>query len=157
MNVETSNFGTMDVAEDKILTFQDGIIGFPDLNRFTLIVNEPDEKQEDVNKIFWLQSLDDSTFTLPVVDPFAIFEEYNPIVEDEWFKPLGEHEPDDLLVLLTMTVPKDITKMSVNQKAPIVINSNTQKACQIIVEGDEYQVHCPVYDILKARSGKEAE
>ncbi len=154
MNVETRNFGAMDVAEDKILTFQDGLIGFPDLKKFTLIV---DEVSEDRNKIFWLQSLEDGEFALPIVDPFAIFEEYNPVVEDEWFNQLGEFEQEDLMVLLTMTVPKDVTQISVNQKAPIIINSSTNKACQIIVEGDEYQVRCPVYDILKAKNEKEGE
>lgn len=154
MNIETRNFGAMEIAEDKILTFQDGLIGFPDLKKFTLIV---DEESEDRNKIFWLQSLEDGEFALPIVDPFAIFEEYNPVVEEEWFNQLGEFEQEDLLVLLTMTVPKDITQISVNQKAPIVINSNTNKACQIIVEGDDYQVRCPVYDILKAQNEKEGE
>lgn len=148
--VKTNLFGEITVAEEKIITFADGIIGFPQLQQFTLVVDE--EKTSE--KIFWLQSLDEEGFALPIVDPFAIFEEYNPIVEDEWFGSLGEHTEDDLLVFLTMSVPSDITKITVNKKAPLIINTKTQKACQIIVDSEEYQVQCPVYEILRAANEK---
>lgn len=51
--------------------------------------------------------------------------------------------------MVTVTVPSDLTKMSVNLCGPIVINSSTRKAVQIIVEGEDYQVKFPIYDILK--------
>lgn len=142
------------LEKEKILVFEDGIIGFPDMKKFTLII---DGEKNDTNKIFWLQSLDDEGFAMPIVDPFAIFDDYNPTVNDEWFRKLGEHQEEDLLVFLTMVVPEDITKMTVNQKAPIVINTRTQKACQIIVEGDEYLIRCPVYDILKEKNKEAGE
>lgn len=151
MQIETQLFGTIAVEDDKVITFSEGIIGFPELKRFTLIV---DEDNADSAKVFWLQSLDEGSFAMPVVDPFVIFDEYNPVVEDEWFKSLGEHTEDDLLVFLTLVVPEDVTEMTVNQKAPIVINTNTSNACQIIVEGDEYQIRYPIYDILKAKNEK---
>lgn len=154
MQIETQLFGTITAADDKIITFSDGIIGFPDMNRFTLIV---DEDNGDSAKVFWLQSLDDGAFAMPVVDPFVIFDEYNPVVEDEWFRCLGEYTEDDLLVFLTLAVPEDITKMTVNKKAPIIINTRTNYACQIIVDGDEYPVHCPVYEILKFRNKEAGE
>lgn len=154
MTIETSLFGTITIEKDKIINFQDGIIGFSELKKFTLMV---DEDNSDSKKVFWLQSLDEPDFAMPVVDPFAIFEEYNPVVEDEWFKSLGEHTEDDLLVFLTMVVPEDITKMTVNQKAPLIINTKTNQACQIIIEGEEYKIHCPVYDLLKSRKQKAGE
>ena len=58
-------------------------------------------------------------------------------------------------MLVTVTVPSDLTKMTVNLKGPIVINAQTRRACQVIVEGDEYAVKYPIYDILKA--GKAGE
>lgn len=152
--IKTAMFGDIAIDDAKTIVFEDGIIGFSDMTKFTLIT---DEENKDSNKIFWLQSLEDGTFAMPVVDPFAIFEDYNPVVEDEWFRMLGEHEEEDLLVFLTMVVPEDITQMSVNQKAPIIINTKTQKACQIIVEGDDYLIRCPVYDLLKAKNKEAGE
>ncbi|MDE6419335.1 MAG: flagellar assembly protein FliW, partial [Lachnospiraceae bacterium] len=75
---------------------------------------------------------------------------YNPQVEDELLKPVGSLDDDQLLVLVTLTVPRDLTKMTVNLKAPIVVNAAKKKACQIVAEGDEYVVKYPIYDILQA-------
>ena len=50
-----------------------------------------------------------------------------------------------------MTVPSDLTKMSVNLKAPMIINSDNRKAAQIIVENEDYEVKYKVYDILNQR------
>ena len=86
---------------------------------------------------------------MPVMDPLLVKEDYNPTVEDELLAPVGDIVPEELLVLVTVTVPSDLTRMSVNLCGPIVINSLTHKAVQIIVEGENYQVKFPIYDILK--------
>ena len=59
--------------------------------------------------------------------------------------------PDDMVVLVTVTVPSDITKMTVNLKGPIIINVNNCKACQVIAEGENCEVKFPIYDLLKNR------
>ena len=92
---------------------------------------------------------------MPVMDPLVVMPDYNPEVEDEMLKKLGEITPDNLLVLVTVTVPSDLTKMTVNLQGPIVINADTRKACQVIVDGDAYQVKFPIYEILKARKAGE--
>ena len=68
---------------------------------------------------------------------------------------LGEIKPEELLVLVTVTVPKDLTQMSVNLKGPIIINAAEKRALQIIVEGDEYKVKFPIYDILNQKKAGE--
>lgn len=40
MKLKTRVFGEIDIDDEKIITFENGIIGFPDLKRFTLIFNE---------------------------------------------------------------------------------------------------------------------
>ncbi len=154
MQITTELFGDITVDDNKVITFEEGIIGFGELKRFTLII---DEDNTDARKIFWLQSLDEGSFAMPIVDPFAIFDDYNPVVEDEWFNGLGEHTEEDLLVFLAMTVPEEVEQMTVNQKAPIIINTNTNKACQIIVDGDEYQIRCPIYELLKSKNKEAGE
>ena len=68
--------------------------------------------------------------------------------------PGGELAPEQIYTLVTITVPPEIEKMSVNLKAPIVINMENNKAVQIIVE-DDFQVKHPIYETLKKR--KEGE
>ena len=146
MKLKTRVFGEIDIDDEKIITFENGIIGFPDLKRFTLIFNE---------EISWMQSLDEPVVALPVMNPLAIKEDYNPMVEDELLKPLGEMTPENTFVLVTVTVPEDIKKITVNLKAPIVINVAERKAAQIIVEGGE--VKYPIYEMIKSGMEKAGE
>lgn len=145
MNISTKNFGEITIADEKIIEFPSGIIGFPELTQFALIHDE----EKGVGGIHWLQSVQEPNFAMPVMDPLLVKEDYNPTVEDELLAPIGELIPEEILVMVTVTVPSDLTKMSVNLCGPIVINSATRKACQIIVEGDGYQVKYPIYEILQ--------
>ena len=152
MKVNTKVFGEVDIADDKIIEFAGGIIGFPELTKFALIHDE--EKGVGVG-IRWLQSMQEPAFAMPVMDPLVVKEDYNPEVEDELLTDLGDLNEDNLLVLVTVTVPSDLTKMTVNLQGPIVINADNRKACQVIVEGDEYVVKYPIYEILKAKKAGE--
>jgi flagellar assembly factor FliW len=147
MTIETRIFGEVTIDDQKIIHFENGIIGFPDLTDFALIYDV--EKGNDVG-IRWMQSIQEPAFAMPVMDPLLVKEDYNPEVEDELLKPLGGLDPDQLLVLVTVTVPKDLKKMTVNLKGPFVINAETRKACQIIIE-DDLDVKFPIYEILESR------
>lgn len=149
MKANTRIFGEIEIQDDKIIRFDNGIIGFPDLKEFTLIF---DSEKEDKTSISWLQSLNEPELAFPVMDPLTVYPDYNPSVEDELLKPLGELTPDNLFVLVTVTVPADIKEIAVNLKAPIVINTDTKKANQLIVDND-LPVRYKIYDIIQ--SGKE--
>lgn len=148
MKVNTRIFGEIDIEEEKIIVFEGGIVGFPELTKFTLI---HDEEKGVGAGIRWLQSMQEPGFAMPVMDPLLVKEDYNPEVNDELLEPAGNVNPDNMLVLVTVTIPSDITKMSVNLRGPIVINAEEKKACQIIVDGEEYSVKYPIYEILQAR------
>ncbi len=145
VTVETRVFGTIEVEDDKIIHFVNGIIGFPDLQQFVLVHDE--EKEGGIR---WLQSIDEPEFVMPVVDPLTIVEEYNPVIEDELLAGLALEKECNLLVLTTMSIPEDVEKMSINLMAPMIINVDNQKACQLIVDGD-YPVKYYVYELLQAR------
>lgn len=152
MSVNTKMFGEIEIEEEKIITFEKGLIGLPDLKKFALITDAEGKE----SKIQWLQSLDEPSMALPIINPYEILEEYNPVVEDELLKPLGEFKEEDLMLMVTIRVPQDITKMTINLKGPIIINAEARKGCQIIVE-DDLQVKFPVYDILKKKKDEVGE
>ena len=147
MKANTRLFGEIDIQEDKIVTLEQGIIGFPELKKFTLIYDS--EKGDDSDTIMWFQSLDEPQFEMPVMQPSLVKPFYNPTVNDELLEPLGKLGPDNLYVLVTVKVPVDIKNMTVNLKAPLIINTDNMKGAQIIVENDDYDVRFPIYDILK--------
>ena len=146
MAVDTRIFGYMEIEDEKIIHFENGIIGFPKMKNFALI--QDSEDKENASTISWLQSMEEPDMALPVMDPLTVEPDYNPIIEDEFLEPLGEMKEEDVFVLVTVTVPADIKDIAVNLKAPIVINMATNKAGQLIVEND-YPVKHKIYDLLK--------
>jgi flagellar assembly factor FliW len=153
MVLQTKLFGEVDIDENKGLHFENGLIGFPDLKNFFLIRDE--ERASAL--ICWLQSVEESAMAIPVMNPLKVMETYNPMVDDELLKPLGELTEDNLMALVTVTVPREIEKISVNLQAPILINADTKQACQLILEDKTYPVRYPVYEIINQMKEKDGE
>ncbi len=145
MRIETKYFGEVEIEEEKIITFEQGILGFNDLKKYTILY---DIESGDDSLISWLQSMEEPGLALPVLNPNSIKQDYNPVIEDELLTPLGEIREESLVVFVTVTIPSDITKMSVNLKAPIIINAATRKGMQIIAENQGYEIKYPIYDIF---------
>lgn len=152
MLIQTKHFGEIDLDESKIITFDQGIMGFEECKQYTILYDIEDSEKPTIS---WLQSIEEPGLALPVINPFIVKPDYNPVVEDELLKPLGGIDEDNLVLLLTVTVPTDITKMSVNLKAPFIINGDTRKGCQAIVENQDYEIKYKVYDIIQKSKGRE--
>ena len=149
MNIMTKLFGEIGIDINKVITFKAGLIGFKEYKQFMIIHDAEGEE----SKILWLQSIDEPELALPIINPLLIRPDYNPVVEDELFRNIGEPDEEELMVFVTLTVPADITKITSNLKAPIVVNPKTLKRCQLIVENDEYPVRYPIYEILNHKEG----
>lgn len=154
MKAMTKYFGEIDIDDEKVLDFPNGIIGFENLHKFAIIYDIDRGKEANIS---YLQSMEEPLLVLPVINPLVVLKEYNPIVEDALLEPLDMPKEDELLVLLAMTVPSDLTKMTVNMKAPFVINTRSKKGGQIIVENSDYQIRFPIYDILQSNKEKAGE
>ncbi|MBO5354376.1 MAG: flagellar assembly protein FliW [Lachnospiraceae bacterium] len=154
MLIKTRYFGEIDVDDQKVITFDEGLIGFENLKKFTLIYNN---ETEESSVITWLQSLDEPRMALPVISPFYVKKDYNPVVEDEVLAGLGELQPENTVIFLTLTVPSDITRMTTNLKAPIIINAETKKGCQVIAENADYVVKYNIYEVIQKMKEKKGE
>ncbi len=156
MLTKTRFFGEVDIDDDKILTFDNGIMGFEDMKRWTLIY---DIEKGAEGPISWFQSLDEAGLALPVISPYSVTSKYEPIVEDELLKPLGEFKDEDLVTLLTITIPSsDPSRTTANFKAPLLINPVNRKGIQIIVNNEDYPIKFSIYDSvqkMKAEQNKE--
>ena len=100
--------------------------------------------------------MDDAEVAFPVMDPVEVKEDYNPTVNDELLKPLGNLTDENTFVLVTVTASKNIEELSINLKAPIIINLDNMKGAQLIVE-DDLPVKYKIYEILKNRKEKAGE
>lgn len=153
MIIDSKYFGEIDIEEEKIIHLEQGLLGFEEYKDY-VILYDSDKGNIDDNVISWFQSAQEKSIALPVVNPLHIKKDYNPTVEDELLKPLGDLGEEDYYVLVTLRVPGEVKDITANLKAPIVINPNTMQGCQVIVENEEYPIRYNVYDVVQALKEK---
>ena len=147
MLVKTRFFGEVDIEDEKILTFDNGIMGFEDMKRWTLIY---DIEKGSEGPISWFQSLDMAELALPVINPYTVTAVYEPVVEDELLKSLGEFKDEELVTFLTITIPsEDPSKTTANFRAPILINPVNRKGIQVIVNNEDYPIKFSIYESVQ--------
>ncbi len=138
MKIETRDFGTMEIAEDTVITLPSGILGFEDTHRYTLIAPLGDDKFP-----MWLQSVEAPTPCFVVYDPMQLVEDYRFEITDEEQALLKIDESTPYRCLTVAIVPDDYKKTTINLRCPIVINTNNNVAAQVILE--DYDFKYPVY------------
>lgn len=145
MKLLSRHFGSIDVDEQKIITFKNALPGFPALKRF-IIINDLENPD---NLFCWLQCVDDGMVSLVLMDIFKALPNYNPLVNSEELSTIGNFKTEDLLIYAVAVVPQDIANITINLKAPIIINPETQLGKQIIVTNDEYSIRHPIMKEIK--------
>lgn len=154
MKADTRMFGAIEIEDSKIIRLEQGIIGFPDMKNFALIFDA--DKGEESSSIKWLQSMDDEVFAMPVISPYDLVPDYAPSVSDEVCQMLGGLNKDNCFILVTVTVPREIEKISINLKAPVLINTDNNRGIQLILEQD-YPIKYKIYDLIKKEGRKEGD
>jgi len=139
MQLTTLRFGIVEVDEEKVIMFNDGIPGLEQYQKYTIL------QFEDSYPIVWLQSMEDTGICLPVLDTFKVLPDYVFDIDDSDVKELQLTSPDELHVVSVVVIPEDIQGMTVNLAAPIIINTVTGNAKQVVLSGSEYNVRAPVF------------
>jgi len=152
MQIETVRFGSVEVDEAKLVTFNEGIPGLEEYSRYALL------QFEESYPIIWLQSVEEGGICLPVLDTFAVLTGYVFDIADEDVKELELKGPEELHVVSVVVIPEEVQGMTANLAAPIIINTVSGKAKQIILTGSDYNVRAPVFaEICKAINREEGD
>ncbi|PYG89115.1 flagellar assembly factor FliW [Ruminiclostridium sufflavum DSM 19573] len=144
MIVETKHFGKIEMKEENIVVFEEGIPGFEDIHRYGIINNEDPE-----SPFCWIQAMEKQELAFALVDPFAIKKDYDFELNDENVAALGIEEPSQVEVYAVVVVPEDVSKISMNLKAPVIINKKNKKAAQVVLNSDKYTVRHFIIDELQ--------
>lgn len=134
MKVSTKRFGEIDLPDDKIITMVRPILGFELLTKFFIV------DTEGMAPFTWLQSVEDSAIAFIVVNPRALVPDYRIEVNEN---EIAELKIDDFAEVETysiVTVSDDPTRVSVNLRGPIVINTGRRLAKQLVLVKSGYEV-----------------
>lgn len=137
MKVKTRYFGEVEIGDEKIIHFDQGLFGFEEFKDYTILYDVDGEEDPFFS---WLQCTSEQGLAFPIVNPLKVDAEYNPVVEDALLESIGEIKEEDMIIFLMATVPTDVKKTSVNKKAPLIINAETRKGVQIVVENQDYEI-----------------
>lgn len=144
--VNTSRFGVLDVEDSDFMNFPEGLLGFDSLKRF-FVVDPSDE-----TLILWLQSAENPDIAFPILEPKVFKADYKVHLSANELRALKIEslKQNGVLVYSILTIPDDITKMTANLKAPLVINPAEQTARQVVLQENDYNVRTSIYRELLA-------
>ena len=143
MKIKTTRFGELEVDKKDIIEFSEGLLGFEKLTHFFIV--DPG----DQTLILWLQSTDDATIALPIIEPKIFQPNFMIKLLPIELNSLSLENLQNASVYTVLTIPQNVTEMSANLKAPIIINNKTKMARQIVLQDSKLEVRFKMYLDLK--------
>ncbi|MFC1572845.1 flagellar assembly protein FliW [Candidatus Eisenbacteria bacterium] len=139
MKIETREWGTLDVADDSIVHFKSGFLGFEDHHDFVFV------DVEEFKPFLWFLSVDDPTIGFAVADPFYFSPDsfdVNLSAGDE--DKLDLREGDSIAVFVVVSIEDNGCKITANLKGPIVLNTRNRRATQLVIYNASACVNQPI-------------
>lgn len=143
MKVKTTRFGELEVDKKDIIEFPEGLLGFENLKSFFIV--DPG----DQTLILWLQSTDNGATAFPIIEPRIFNSAYTIKLLPIELNSLNLDNLSNASVYAILTIPQNISEMSANLKAPIIINNKTRAARQIVLQDSKLEVKYKMYLDLK--------
>ncbi|HOZ47188.1 MAG TPA: flagellar assembly protein FliW [Candidatus Hydrogenedentes bacterium] len=134
MQLETTRFGIIEVAEDSVITFTQPIVGFQNYRRFILLPGP------EGSVVKWLQSVEVADLAFILMDPRLVVPDYDVPLSRSELDELAVTGTDGLDIYTLLVVPTDHTKIRTNLKAPVLINATQRLAKQTILERSDYPI-----------------
>ena len=131
--INTLRFGELEIEEQDVVRFADGIPAFEDEHEFVVL------PYEEGTPYMFLQSMATPELAFLMTDPFVFFPDYSFVLDDENMDKLEIKTMDDVLVCTLISIPRSgVADMTTNLLAPVVINRHTMQAKQIVLEKTQY-------------------
>ena len=136
MIINSRDFGQVEIDDDEILHFPEGIYAFEDIKRYALLSGGDED-----NPFMWLQALEGEKPCFIVLDPLSlpeIFSSYKPCIPQEALDRLELTDSAAARVLVIAVIRDELADSTVNLASPLVINSVSKTAMQVLLQQEEY-------------------
>ncbi|QCR31495.1 flagellar assembly protein FliW [Lysinibacillus sp. SGAir0095] len=139
MNIETKFLGQVEIKEEEIISFEFGLPGFPDLQKFVLLSLDADLP------LAVLQSTDEAQIGFVVAYPFLFKKDYVFDISDEDKEDLQIEKEEDVMVYSIVTLNESFPESTLNLLAPVLINTNKKLGKQIVLQDNAaYPLRFPI-------------
>ena len=136
MQIESTRFGRLNVDDERIMTFPNGLLGFPSYTRFALI------QTGEENYFFWLQSVDEPNLAFVVTDPAIFFKDYQVPVREETAQELQLADPAFVQTFVICNKVGDW--LTGNLLGPIVVNAQNRLGQQVVLTEKKWTTRQPL-------------
>lgn len=137
LSIPSQALGSIEVRPESVITVHEPLAGFPDCHTYALV--EHVRRDGSVSpSVFWLQAVERPYQAFVVTDPWGVFPEYAPEISDADADDLGLTNFEDARVFAILTVPRSPSEMTVNLRAPVVLNMAAMRAKQVVLLNEEY-------------------
>ena len=134
MKVSTSRFGTLDIQDNAIIQFSDGLYGFEKETEFALLPFNPNVE----SPMEWMQSLKSSHLAFVITDPYLYLQDYKLKLSEEDKKLVQLEDEESFLTRAIVTIPENYLEMTANLIAPLIINKDKGVAKQFVLTSMDY-------------------
>ena len=150
MKIETTRFGKIDIKKSELIVLKGPIFGFQRFNRFVLLIPRKN------TPLWWLQSVDDPALAFVVINPCIVKPGYNPEISIIDIEFLNIQSQEDIALLSIVTVRSHPFRVTVNLRAPILINAASRMAHQVVLDDPNYPIQYDLIDHKAIVNNREA-
>lgn len=143
VTVPSQALGAIEVARASVITVCEPLAGFPDCASYALVEHTRRDGAAG-GGVFWFQAVERPFHAFVVTDPWGVFPRYSPEIADADAAELGLAGFEDARVFAILTVPRASGAITVNLRAPIVVNMAANRAKQVVLLNDEYHTRHPM-------------
>jgi flagellar assembly factor FliW len=147
ITIQTANFGELCVPEDKIISFKQGIPGFPAVHEFAIL------EFDDLRPFQYLQSLGDPPVALLIVNPFLFVPSYKFDLSPADMEELRCERPEEVSVFAVATIPANPADATMNLMAPLLINARERCGKQAILVEGSFPMRHPLFSAGQQGAG----
>jgi len=134
MIVKSTRLGDIEVAADKIITMMRPILGFESLNKFCLI------DVKEFSPFLWLQSIENEEVAFAVANPILFWPDYRIDVNSKEIAELEVQSVQNVETYVIVNFADKAEDISANLQGPILINSENNRAKQLVLVNSKYNV-----------------
>lgn len=135
MQVNSKYFGSVEFEEKDVLHFERGLFGFEEETQFLLL-----PFAGSAATLLCFQSTQTPGLAFVAMDPFALKPDYTPVLQQEELSLMQVTDSHQLGYYVLCVVRNPVAESTVNLKCPVVVNPDTKRAMQVILEETEYQM-----------------
>ncbi len=139
MKIRTRFLGEVEIKEEEIINFPEGIPGFEESRRYVLL----DIPENEVFRV--LQDVEDEFVSFVVTDPWSFFEGYDFDIPDEELLKINISKEEQLSVMNIVTLSDEFENSTVNLLAPVVVNKDDRAGKQYVLNSGKYTTKHPLF------------